>query len=163
MADPQVLSTLRRKRDEIESAIAAYRAKIKDAERDLSAVAATLRLFELNGEPQQFPAYADVGRLWKRGEIVTVCRDALAKEGPLDTRELALRVIRAKELDEGDGVLKKTIAYRIVQALSIAAKRGTIGHLGRRRGVKLWGTKADSGEAAANRSTYLTDINRPAG
>jgi TATA-box binding protein (TBP) (component of TFIID and TFIIIB) len=55
MADPQVLSTLRRKRDEIENAIAAYRAKIKDAERDLSAVAATLRLFELNGEPQQFP------------------------------------------------------------------------------------------------------------
>jgi len=140
MADPQVLSTLRRKRDEIESAIAVYRKKIDEAERDLSAVAATIRLFELNGEPQQFPAYADIGRLWKRGEIVAVCREALAKEGPLDTRELALRVIRAKELDEGDGVLRKTVAYRIVQALSIAAKRGTISDDGKRRGVRVWTT-----------------------
>jgi hypothetical protein len=138
MADPHVLSTLRRKRDDIESAIATYRKKIDEAERDLSAVAATLRLFELNGEPQQFPAYADVGRLWKRGEIVTVCRDALAKEGPLDTRELALRVIRAKELDESDSVLRKTVAYRIVQALSIAAKRGRITGAGKRQGVRVW-------------------------
>ena len=138
MADPQILTTLRRKRDEIESVIATYRAKIKDAEYDLSAVAATLRLFELNGEPQQFPAYADIGRLWKRGEIVSVCRDALAKEGPLDTRELALRVIRAKGLDEGDGVLRKTVAFRIVQALSIAAKRGKIGSAAKRSGVRVW-------------------------
>jgi hypothetical protein len=138
MADPQVVSTLRRKRDEIESAIAAYRSKIEEAERDLSAVAATLRLFELNGEPQQFPAYADIGRLWKRGEIVSVCRDALAKEGPLDTRELARRVIRAKGLDEGDGVLRKTVAYRIVQALSSAAKRGTIQSPGKCNGVRVW-------------------------
>ncbi len=62
MADPQVLTTLRRKRDEIESVIVTYRAKIEEAERDLSAVAATIRLFELNGEPQQFPAYVEIGR-----------------------------------------------------------------------------------------------------
>ena len=139
MADPQVLSTLRRKRDDIEAAIATYRKKIDEAERDLSAVAATIRLFELNGEPQQFPAYADLGRLWKRGEVVTVCREALAKEGPLDTRELALRVIKAKGLDEADKVLRQSVAFRIVQALSIAAKRGKIGTLGKRRGLRLWG------------------------
>jgi hypothetical protein len=138
MADPHVLSTLRRKRDDIEAAIAAYEKKIEEAKRDLSAIAATIRLFELNGEPQQFPAYADIGRLWKRGEIVTVCREALAKEGPLDTRELALRVIRAKGLDEGDGVLRKTVAFRIVQALSIAAKRGKIGSAEKQRGVCVW-------------------------
>lgn len=102
------------------------------------------RLFELNGEPQQFPAYADIGRLWKRGEIVTVCREALAKEGPLDTRELALRVIRAKGLDESDGVLRKTVAYRIVQALSIAAKRGRIVSPGKRGGVRVWVPQNDA-------------------
>jgi len=138
MADPQILSTLRRKRDDIEAAIASYEKKVEEAKRDLSAVAATIRLFELNGEPQQFPAYADIGRLWKRGEIVTVCRDALAKEGPLDTRELALRVIKAKGLDDGDGVLRKTVAFRIVQALSIAAKRGKMGSAGKRNGVRVW-------------------------
>ena len=42
MADPQLLSTLRRKRDEIESAIVTYRAKIQDAERDLCAVTPTI-------------------------------------------------------------------------------------------------------------------------
>ncbi len=78
------------------SAIVTYRAKIQDAERDLCAVTPTIRLFELKGESQQFPAYADIGRLWKRGEIVAVCRDALVREGPLDTRELALRIIKAK-------------------------------------------------------------------
>jgi hypothetical protein len=138
MADPQVLSTLRRKRDDIENVIAAYRAKIKDAERDLCAVTATLRLFELNGEPRQFPAYADIGRLWKRGEIVMVCREALAKEGPLDTRELALRVVNAKGLNAGDKVLRQTVAFRIVQALSIAAKRGKLGSGGKRNGVRVW-------------------------
>ena len=56
--------------------------------------------------------------------MVTVCREALAAEGPLDTRELAVRVIRAKGLDEGDKVLRQTVAFRVVQALSIAAKRG---------------------------------------
>jgi hypothetical protein len=54
MAYPQVVSTLRRKRDEIESAIVTYRAKIQDAERHLCAVTATLRLFELSGEAQKF-------------------------------------------------------------------------------------------------------------
>jgi hypothetical protein len=138
MAEPQVISTLRRKRDEIEGAIAAYEKKIEAANRDLSAVNATLRIFELTGEPQQFPAYVDLGRLWKRGEIVAVCRAALEKEGPLDTRELALRVIQAKGLDEGDKVLRQTVAFRIVQALGIAAKRGTIENAGKRRGVRLW-------------------------
>jgi hypothetical protein len=138
MAEPHILSTLRRKRDEIENVIAAYRAKIEEAERDLSAVAATIRLFELNGEPREFPAYADLGRLWKRGEIVAVCREALAKEGPLDTRELALRVVNAKGLDGCDRVIRQTVAFRIVQALSIAAKRGKIGGDGKRKGVRVW-------------------------
>ena len=138
MSEPNVVLTLRRKRDEIESVIAAYRDKIEAAERDLSAVAATLRLFELGDQPEQFPAYASIGRLWKRGEMVRVCRAALEAEGPLDTRELALRVLRAKGLDEGDAVLRKSVAFRIVQALGIAAKRGTVASAGKRKGVRVW-------------------------
>ena len=98
MADPHILTMLRRKQEDIQSAIVAYEAKIAAARRDLSAVNATLRLFELTGEPQQFPVYVDIGRLWRRGEIVRVCRAALEAEGPLDTRELALRVVRAKRV-----------------------------------------------------------------
>jgi hypothetical protein len=138
MADPQVVSTLRRKRDDIQAAIEAYEAKIETAKRDLAAVNATLRLFQLTGETLQFPAYVDLGRLWRRGEIVTVCREALAAEGPLDTRELAVRVLRAKGLDESDKVMRQTIAFRVVQALSIAAKRGRFVSEGKRKGVRVW-------------------------
>ncbi|MCW2283657.1 hypothetical protein M2323_001429 [Rhodoblastus acidophilus] len=141
MADPLAISILRRKRDEIESAIAAYEAKIEEAKRDLSAVNTTLRLFELNGEPEQFPVYVEVRHLFKRGEIVKLCRAALAEEGPLDNRELALRVVRAKGLDEGDKVLRKSVSFRIVQALSMAARRGTVGDGGKRKGVRLWTTE----------------------
>jgi hypothetical protein len=138
MADPHIVTTLRRKRDDIEIVIIAYRAKIEEAERDLSAVAATLRLFELNGEVEQFPAYLALGRYFKRGEIVGICKTALAAEGALDTRELAIRVIRAKGLDEGDKVLRKTVAFRVVQSLSIAAKRGKIFSANKSKGVRVW-------------------------
>jgi hypothetical protein len=40
--------------------------------------------------------------------------DALAKEGPLDTRQLALRVIGAKGLSDTDKVLAQTVALRVV-------------------------------------------------
>jgi hypothetical protein len=138
MADPQILTTLRRKRDDIQAVIESYERKIEEAKHDLSAVNATLRLFELNGEACQFPAYVDLGRLWKRGEMVTVCKAALAEEGPLDTRELALRVMRAKGLDETDKVMRQSITFRIVQAMSIAAKRGRVACEGKRAGVRLW-------------------------
>jgi hypothetical protein len=138
MAEPHILSTLRRKRDDIQAVIESYEAKIEAAKHDLAAVNATLRLFELSGETLQFPAYVDLGRLWKRGEIVAVCREALAAEGPLDTRELAVRVLRAKGLDEHDKVMRQTVAFRVVQALSIAAKRGVIGSAGKRKGIRVW-------------------------
>lgn len=138
MAEPHVITTLRTKRAEIERVIAAHERKIAQARRDLSAVNTTLRLFELAGEPSEFPAYVDVTRLFKRGEIVTLCRSALAAEGPLDTRELALRVIRAKGLDAADTVLRQTVAFRIVQALRLAEKRRRIGSCGKRQGVRIW-------------------------
>jgi hypothetical protein len=56
----------------------------------------------------------------------------------LDTRELALRVIRDKGLDEADKVMRESVAFRVVQALGIAAKRGAIGSLGKRKGVRVW-------------------------
>jgi hypothetical protein len=45
------------------------------------------------------------------------CRQALEHEGPLDTRELAIRVMRSKGLDEADRLMRVSVAYRITQAL----------------------------------------------
>src|ERR1700684_463497 len=102
MSEPIVVLGLRRKRDEISGVIAEYERKIKEARADLAHVTAALRLFEVTGEASELPPYIDLNRLLKRGETTAICMDALAQEGPLDTRALAARVMRAKGLNEGD-------------------------------------------------------------
>jgi hypothetical protein len=44
----------------------------------------------------------------------------------------------AKALDEGDKVLRQSVTFRIVQTLSIAAKRGRFVNGGKRKGVRVW-------------------------
>lgn len=107
---------------------------IKAAERDLSTVAATLRLFELGDQAEQFPACADISRFWKRGEIVKVFRAALEAEGPLDAREFALRVLRAKGLDEGDAVLRKVGRISDCAGNGDRGEARTCRHLGETKG-----------------------------
>jgi hypothetical protein len=136
--DPNIVRTLERKRDQIEQAIALYEKKIKAAKVDLAHVNATLRMFEKPEGRTEFPVYMDTLRLFKRGEIVKLCKAALAQEGPLDTRELALRVVRAKGLDEGDSVLRTSIAYRIVQAMRLQWKRGKVTSSHKRQGLRVW-------------------------
>ena len=64
--------------------------------------------------------------------------DALAKEGPLDTRQLALRVIRAKGLSENDKVLAHTVALRVVQTLRMRARRNKVECQTKTKGVCVW-------------------------
>ncbi|MCE9650248.1 MAG: hypothetical protein K8R18_11565 [Parvibaculum sp.] len=139
MTEPIAVLALRRKRDQISGVIAEYERKIKDAQADLAHVVASLRLFELTGDPSEFPSYIDLNRLLRRGETTRICIAALEAEGPLDTRELTQRVMRAKGLNETDKVLAQSIALRIVQTLRMKARRG--GKLDgsvRRKGVCVW-------------------------
>ena len=141
MADPQIVVTLQTKRDYIERVIATYEDKIEAAKRDLSHVNATLAMFQ-NPDGRtaaDFPAYMDTLRLFRRGEIVTICKAALASEGALDTRELALRVMAAKGLDAKDAVLRRSIAFRIVQAMRLQAKRHKMAAMPKRKGIRVWG------------------------
>ncbi len=137
MADLQILTTLQRKRDDIERVIAEYEKKIEAARIDLAHVNATLAMFAAPEGRTQFPVYMDTLRLFKRGEIVAICKGAL-KDGPLDTRELALAVIKAKGLDAKDAVLRRSIAFRIVQAMRLQAKRRTMTAAPKRKGVRVW-------------------------
>lgn len=138
MADPHIISTLTSKKKAIERTIKAYEKQIELCRRDLAHINATLVVFASPERRTQFPVYMDTLRLFRPREMVELCKAALAAEGPLDTRELALRVIRAKGLDEGDNLLRKSIAFRIVQALSMQAKRGTMRKLPKRKGVTMW-------------------------
>ena len=139
MADPQVLNTLRNKRDDIEAFIVSLDEKVKAARIDLAHINAVIRLYEVNGEPLQFPVHAGLARLFSRGEIPRLCHEALAKtpEG-MTTRDLALYVVTAKGMDASDKVLKSAVAYRIVNVLRREDKQGRVQAGEKRKGVRVW-------------------------
>lgn len=140
MALPQIVNTLTAKRDEIQAHIKALRAQLAVAERDLSSVTAVLSLYELTPTTQlRFPAYAHLNRLFVYGEMFKLCKAALVEAGkPLTTREIALAVIRAKGWDDNDVMLRKAVAYRLIQSLGRAVVQGRISDAGREKGVRKW-------------------------
>ena len=138
MADPQVISTLRASRAEIENAIVAYERKLDQARRDLVHLSATLAMYEARGDDRQVASYIDTHRLFARGEMVKLVRAELAKGESLDTRELSRRIAVAKGLDSGDKVLCRAISYRLVRALLLQRRRGELASPGKVKGVRVW-------------------------
>lgn len=105
----------------------------------MAAINAAIRIFDVNPGAGHVTAYVDIYRLFKRGEQIAICKAALASEGPLSTPELAIHVMRAKGMDEGDKVLRKAVTLRLVHALSKQCDRGQIGDGGRRKGgIRIW-------------------------
>ncbi|MBC8051010.1 MAG: hypothetical protein H7X92_12825, partial [Chitinophagales bacterium] len=104
MGEIRTVTTLRSKREEIIASIKLYEDRIKQARADLSHIAASIKIFEASGETGDMPRYVDVYRLYRRGEQMALCKEALAT-GPKSTREMALHVMEAKGLDTGDNVL----------------------------------------------------------
>jgi hypothetical protein len=83
-------------------------------------------------------SYVDLNRHLRRGETTRICMEALANEGPLDTRQLALRIIKAKGLSESDKVLAQSIALRVVQTLRMRARRNKVECVTKTKGVCVW-------------------------
>lgn len=138
MSEPIAVMALKRKRDLISGTIANYERLLQAAQHDLAHVNSALRLFAATGEAADLPPYVDLNRVLRRGETTQICMDALEKEGPLDTRQLAMRVIRAKGFSETDKVLAQTIALRVVQTLRMRARRGRVESVARTKGVCIW-------------------------
>lgn len=137
--EPQVLTTLHTKADKIAAHIASLEAEIDQARMALAHVNATIVLFEAPDAQSRQPALMDINRLFKRREVVNLCKDALAN-GPMDTRQLALAIIDCKGFDASDRHLRKAIAYRVVQALRLQEKRGgPIKRVGKNANVVVWG------------------------
>ena len=79
---------------------------------------AAIAIFATGDDSLAVTPYVDIHRLFKRGEMAAICREAL-KTGPKNTRELAALILEAKGLDTGDKVLAKGIAYKLIHALRI--------------------------------------------
>lgn len=138
MAKPLGVSMLEKKRDKIRDTIAAYEARLNQAQADLAHINAALRLFAATGEPEDFPPYVDLNRVFRRGETTQFCLKALREYGPMDTRQLTIRLMESKGLAVDDKVLCQTIALRVVQTLRVRAKRRLIDGSERRKGVCVW-------------------------
>ena len=95
MAEIRTVTTLRSKRAEIIAAIANYEKRLAQALADLAHITAAITIFEASGDIEEIPPYVDIHRCFKRGEAINLCKEALAS-GPLNTRQLALRVMAAK-------------------------------------------------------------------
>jgi hypothetical protein len=78
--------------------------------------------------------YVDAYRLFGRGEPWVICSAALAKQGPLDTGELALALMRAKGMDTGDTVLAKGLTNRLIHSLRMQEHRGKVRRDAKRKG-----------------------------
>ena len=138
MAEIRTVTTLRSKRAEIIAAIANYEKKLAQARADLAHITAAITIFEASGDRNEIPPYIDIHRCLKRGEAIAICKDALAAHGPLNTRQLALRVMAAKGLDTGDKVLAKAIAGRLIHALRQQCRRGLIDGTEKHLGARVW-------------------------
>jgi hypothetical protein len=137
MAEIRTVTTLRSKKAEILASIAQYEKHIAQARADLSHVNACIALFEATGEPGAISPYVDTHRLFARGELMRLCKDALAS-GPKTTKELALHVMAAKGLDTGDKVLARAMAMRLIHALRMQWRRGMISGGGKVKGARVW-------------------------
>ena len=137
MAEIRTVTTLRRKRIEIIGSIAQYEKRLAQARADLSHVNACIALFEVSGEPGAVPPHVDTHRMSARGELMTLCKQALAS-GPETTKELALHVMAAKGLDTGDKVLAHAMATRLIHGLRQQLRRGLLSGDGKVKGARLW-------------------------
>lgn len=134
MAEIRTVTTLRRKRDEIITVIKLYERQLEQARSDLAHVNAAMRIFEGG---QDVRPYVDIHRVFKRTEKIELCREALAG-GPKTTKELALALMAAKDLDTGDRVLAKAVANNLIHSLRMQERRGKIARDGKRDGVCVW-------------------------
>jgi intracellular sulfur oxidation DsrE/DsrF family protein len=137
MAEIRTVTTLRHKRTEILGSIVNYEKRLAQAHADLAHIEAAITIFEASGDPKGFPAYVDIHHLFKRGEAMSICKAALAA-GALDTRQLALAVIKAKGLDPGDKVLAKSLCWKLIHSLRLHAKQGKLVSKGRNKAAMIW-------------------------
>jgi hypothetical protein len=95
MAEIRTVTTLLAKREEIQRAIVGYEASLQQARADLSHINAVISIFEAAGETHtEVRAYVDLHRLFAHGEMMRLCKEALASAK--STKELALIFIAAK-------------------------------------------------------------------
>jgi len=137
--DSLVISGLKRKQREILGAIRAYEAQIAQAKHDLAHVNAAMKIME--GTEANKRTYIAGRGFFDKGEIAGIAVRHLA-EGPLNTRQIAERVMAEKGLDIADGNLRNSVVFKTVQALRHAQRRNAVRLVEKRGGLCWWSSLA---------------------
>lgn len=128
MAEPHVISALRRKRAEISGHIHDLEKRIARQRANLANLDATIKLFSPGTNPDSIPpkrAYRRT-RYFARNELSRLTQDALrTASGPLTSAEIAAAVMQAKEMPPSDAQLKEVVAERALTVLRRLVKCGT--------------------------------------
>jgi hypothetical protein len=75
-----------------------------------------LRSSKRAAKGEELSSYVDTHRMFARGEMIRLCKEALAS-GPRTTKEqLAIHVMAAKGMRTGDKVLAHATAQRMIHA-----------------------------------------------
>ena len=122
MAESYIHRNLADKRKEILSYIGSLERDLDQARRDLSAIVATERVFQARGP--KVTTYMELVQLFPRHELPRLCLAALAEGSPISTKDIALYVIKEKNLDATDRYMRKAIAYRVCQVMRRWEKEG---------------------------------------
>jgi hypothetical protein len=135
---PQVINTLRAKAGELDAYIKKLERALEQAKVDMAHINASIRLFEVPPDGSEFPVHFNLGRLYRVREIGRLCQQALAENGPMDTRELALYALRARSFDETDKHLRGSIALRVVNVMRMQEMRGKVERVGKNGNALVW-------------------------
>lgn len=135
----EVLAALERKEGELLRELETIAHKIEKLRSDFSDMQAVAIFHRQDVEAADFMPHMSVRAQFRRNEILTYCRDALAAVGgSLDTRQLAVIVAERKGLDVHDGRLRKKIGRSVQQAMKTARRHKIVIDEGRRLGVRVW-------------------------
>jgi len=146
MSDQHVIPVLRAKRAEIKGHVIELEKRLGRYRSDLANIDAAIRILTPGADPEAIPAKKLYGRIWTRyfarNELGRLALDTLRPaKGTLPAQEIAMTIMRAKEMAVGDYRLCATVTEMVLTALCMLAKRGNVVRSGASRDAR-WAISA---------------------
>jgi hypothetical protein len=140
MENEHVLSGLIRKRAEVAGELDAAQQRVRQLIIDIDNVDATIRIFAPDIDLEEIrPKPLPPRHAAFKGEIGRAIMDALRGTGEaLTTKDIALRVMAARDLNAGDPRLARTVQKRVGAALRHMRPSGRVRSERGKAGVCLW-------------------------
>ena len=129
MADPLVLSGLKRKRAEIAGIIAYHKGQIRRQKANLAHIDAAIKLWAPATRPNRIPAKKVYirNRCFKPGELPRLCLELLRNATePMTTAELGMAALARKGLSTDDVHTVRFAADRTSMVMAKLHKRGLV-------------------------------------